>query len=59
MGGRSQGKPAMLTWIAVANAVVWSGVILFLQLRLMRGARDIEARLERLEAEAEDDSAGR
>jgi hypothetical protein len=51
----------MLTWIAVANAVVWSGVIVFLLLRLMRGAKDIEARLERLEAEmgAEDDPAGR
>jgi hypothetical protein len=50
----------MLIWIAVANAVVWGGVIVFLLLRLMRGARDIEARLERLEAEAaEDDSAGR
>lgn len=49
----------MLIWIAVANAVVWGGVIVFLLLRLMRGARDIEARLERLEAGTEDDSAGR
>lgn len=41
----------MLTWIAVANAVLWSGVILALLLVLMRGTDTINAQVTRLENE--------
>lgn len=44
----------MVTWIAIGNAILWSGVILFLLLRLMRDARDVEEHLARLEAEADE-----
>lgn len=39
----------MLLWIAIANAVVWTGVFLILLFTLNRGEQDIEERLERLE----------
>jgi hypothetical protein len=39
-----------MVWIAVANAIVWSGVILFLLLRLSSGAQSLEGELVALEA---------
>ena len=39
----------MLIWIAVANAVLWSGVFLALLLVLMRGTDSINAQVNRLE----------
>jgi hypothetical protein len=39
----------MITWIAIGNAVLWSGVILFLLFRAMRNQRDLEERIDRLE----------
>lgn len=41
----------MLIWIAVANAVLWSGVLTLLLLSLVRGSLEIEAQAVRLEAE--------
>jgi hypothetical protein len=41
----------MVMWIAIGNAVVWGGIILALLLWLMRGTRDTEAQLTRIEAE--------
>ncbi len=41
-----------LTLIAIANAVLWSGIIVFLLFRLMGQSRAVEARLSRLEKEA-------
>ncbi len=40
----------MLVLIGIANAVLWSGVILALLLVLVRDARSAEAQLDRLEA---------
>jgi hypothetical protein len=42
---------AMLIWIAVANAVLWSGVIIFLLLSLVRSSLEIEAQAVRVEAQ--------
>lgn len=42
---------AMLVWIAVANAVLWSGVITFLLLYLVRSGQEIEALAVSLEAQ--------
>jgi hypothetical protein len=39
-----------MIWIAVANAFIWSGVILFLLLRLSKGAQTLEGELAALEA---------
>jgi hypothetical protein len=39
-----------MIWIAVANAILWSGVILFLLLRLASGAQSLEGELAALEA---------
>jgi hypothetical protein len=44
----------LITVIAIANAVLWSGVILFLLLRLIRGAQEIEEALARLESGGDD-----
>ena len=43
----------MLIWIAVANAVLWSGVILFLLLYLIRDSQELEAELAQMEAQVE------
>lgn len=51
-----------LTVIAIANAILWSGVILGLLLYLMRQSQDIEQHLQRLESqnpEETDESLGR
>jgi uncharacterized membrane-anchored protein YhcB (DUF1043 family) len=45
-----EGKRIMI-WIAVANAIVWGGVILFLLLRLSSGAQSLEGELAALEAQ--------
>jgi hypothetical protein len=39
-----------MIWIAVANAVLWSGVMLFLLLRLSSDAQSLEGELAVLEA---------
>lgn len=39
-----------LLMIAVANAVVWTGLFLILLFALMRNHKDIDAQLERLES---------
>lgn len=41
----------MLIGIAIANAILWSGVILALLLVLMRGTDTIDAQITRLENE--------
>lgn len=46
----------MVLWIAVANAVLWSGVILFLLLWLIRSGQEIEAQAVRLEARLDEAS---
>ena len=46
----------MLIVLAIANAILWSGVILALLLWLMRSHRDIESRLCGLEASSGEDS---
>lgn len=43
----------MLTIIAIANAVLWGGVILALLLGLLGSQRDLEARIARLDARLE------
>lgn len=45
----------MLIGIAVANAILWSGVIVTLLLVLARDARQTEAQLNRLESRARSD----
>jgi hypothetical protein len=39
-----------MIWIAVGNAILWSGVILFLLLRLSKDAQSLEGELAALEA---------
>jgi hypothetical protein len=41
----------MLIWIAVANAILWSGVITFLLLSQVRSSLEVEAQVVRLEAQ--------
>lgn len=41
----------MLVWIAIVNAVLWSGVITFLLISLARSSQEIEAKAARLEAQ--------
>jgi len=41
----------MLIWIAIANAILWSGVITLLLLSLLRSSREVEAQAARLEAQ--------
>jgi hypothetical protein len=41
----------MLIWIAVVNAIVWSGVITILLLALINSGRQIEAQAARLETQ--------
>ena len=43
------------TWIAIGNAILWSGVITFILFRLMRDAQDTEALLVHLEAQIGED----
>lgn len=45
----------MLIAVAIANAVLWSGVILFMLLRLMRNQAQIEDQLAKLEGEDKPD----
>ena len=40
-----------LTIIAVVNAIVWTGIISFLLLRMMGNHQQIEGQIERLERE--------
>ncbi len=41
----------MLVWIAIANAILWSGVITLLLFSLLRSSREIEAQAARVEAQ--------
>ncbi len=44
-----------LLLIAIANAVVWVGLFLFLLWRLMRGSRQIDEQISKLEAATPED----
>ena len=44
-----------MIWIAVGNAILWSGVILFLLLYLSQGAQSLDGELAALEAKIGDD----
>ena len=35
--------------IAIANAIIWSGVIIFLLLRMLRQQSEIDSQIDRLE----------
>lgn len=48
-----------LTTVAVANAIVWSGIILVLLLYLIKQGRDVEHQVTRLESELSDDTDDR
>lgn len=43
-----------LTVIAIVNAIVWSGIIIFLLFRMMSQRHDIESQLDRLERQIGD-----
>lgn len=49
----------MLVWIAIANAVLWSGVITFLLLSLVRSSREIEVQAVRIEAQLSEKNESR
>jgi hypothetical protein len=44
-----------MIWIAIANAILWSGVMLFLLLRLSSDAQSLERELAVLEARVGED----
>jgi sensor c-di-GMP phosphodiesterase-like protein len=39
-----------MIWIAIGNAILWSGVILYLLLRLSQNAQSLDGELAALEA---------
>jgi hypothetical protein len=43
-----------LTVIAAVNAIVWSGIIIFLLFRMMGQRKEIESQLDRLESKIDD-----
>ena len=46
----------MLIWIAIANAILWSGVITVLLLSLTSSSLEIEAQVARVEARLDQES---
>jgi hypothetical protein len=43
-----------VTVIGIANAIVWSGVIIFLLLRMMMQRDELDERIDRLESKIDD-----
>jgi hypothetical protein len=48
-----------LTVIAIANAVIWCGVIIFLLLRMMTNTDEMRQQIDRLEKQIEEPASKR
>ena len=48
-----------LTTVAIANAIVWSGIILFLLLYQIKHSREVEDQVARLESQLSEETDDR